>query len=452
MNTIHPLMKRLLCLPVLWLLLLVEGVPIACATVTEIQDKSLVFRVNDVGIHRPAIQMILANSRLSGTEANPESLVSSAVESRLLVEHATTQVEGIKLNADAVGFPLEVLVQDEVSGIIGVVFREQIDSHIKKNFNGDWQQIARIEKDIPLNRFQEQTVLLTHEPSAETLIQMKGVPVASAEAASGRAIILNLRDVFTAQNIQGKIALRGNDLSFLVNQAKAMVAKIYLKEWLISEQIVTQETLEELTLLIKDRHLKQMVMSHYGLSKDIHDDNPALNLEYEKVSQKEVADYYLANKDNFKRIEKVSARHIQVETEQKAKEVFQQIQDGMSFTDAVKKYSVAADASGKMPGSLGVMTASEEQSWWRSVVFALPEGTVSRPIRSPQSKETKVVWEMFLVESREFGHYPVDSETVRYLAGKEIAQKRLVEGFERLRKQLYESAKIELNSAVMREL
>ena len=71
------------------------GGSLACATVKEIQDKSLVLS-QWCGIHRPAIQMILANSRLSGTEANPESLVSSAVESRLLVEHATTQVEGIQ--------------------------------------------------------------------------------------------------------------------------------------------------------------------------------------------------------------------------------------------------------------------------------------------------------------------------------------------------------------------
>ena len=58
-----------------------------------------------------------------------------------------------------------------------------------------------------------------------------------------------------------------------------------------------------------------------------------------ELTDKEVEDYYNANKANFVVGEMISAKHILVDTEELAKEVAEEIKNGMTFSDAATKYS-----------------------------------------------------------------------------------------------------------------
>jgi len=122
----------------------------------------------------------------------------------------------------------------------------------------------------------------------------------------------------------------------------------------------------------------------------------------------------------------------------------------MPFSDAAEKFSIADTKNAKPAGSLGKVRAENGgSSWAKSAVFALKEGVVSRPIRSPQADGKTVYWEIFLVDKREENYFDVDSETVRYLAGKEVARRNLERHFLAVRKQLFEQADVKINSTLM---
>src|SRR5690242_19584824 len=56
------------------------------------------------------------------------------------------------------------------------------------------------------------------------------------------------------------------------------------------------------------------------------------------VADKEIEDYYNANKDMFVEPEMVTAKHILVQTEEKAKDILNEIKNGMSFEKAAQEY------------------------------------------------------------------------------------------------------------------
>ncbi len=425
----------------------------ALAKTSAMDNPDLVVKVDASLLHRSTFELLLTNVRQGNNSASAESVLNSIVEARLLIDHATgLSDQNLRLTADPVGYPMKTVVRDEVAGILSQLFSKEIEAHVTAAFGGEWHKIASIENNVPLARFAEKTVLLNHEPSPAMLEEMDAVQVGHVDLPTGGKRSLTLRALFEGQNIQGKIALRSNDQGFLKNQAQVILTQFFITDWLVASGLITQTNYDELSRTVMDRHLKVKVMNYFGLNKDIHDDNPALNREYEQVTQGEISSYYAKNKEKFKRIEQVSARHIRTNDEKVARDVYELILDGLPFEEAAARYSSAPDAKGASPGSMGTIHAGEEKNWLRTVVFALPVGMVSKPFRSPQIKGEDVYWELFLVDHREYGYYPPESETVRYVAGKEIAQQKLIDRFKATRARLFETADIQMNYQLIHRL
>jgi parvulin-like peptidyl-prolyl isomerase len=192
------------------------------------------------------------------------------------------------------------------------------------------------------------------------------------------------------------------------------------------------------------------VIAYHGVSEDIHDDNLVLDAAFKNVTQAEIKQYYDTHKEKFKRIEFVEARHIRLADLEAAEQVKAALADGMEFSAAAEKFSIAETKSATPSGSLGKVRAEDSSSKWaKSAVFALKEGVISRPIRSPQADGKTVYWEIFLVDKRKESYFDVDSETVRYLAGKEVARQKLETDFLRVRKKLFDTANININPNIM---
>ncbi|MCY6372815.1 peptidylprolyl isomerase [Clostridium ganghwense] len=99
-----------------------------------------------------------------------------------------------------------------------------------------------------------------------------------------------------------------------------------------------------------------------------------------QLEDKEVEDYYNANKEMFKAPEMVSARHILVETEELAKEVEDKIKGGMSFEDAAAEYSTCPSKA--QGGSLGQFGRGQMVPEFEEAAFTLEIGTVSEPVKT----------------------------------------------------------------------
>jgi len=98
------------------------------------------------------------------------------------------------------------------------------------------------------------------------------------------------------------------------------------------------------------------------------------------VSDKEVEDYYNANKEMFKNPEMVSAKHILVETEEKAEKVLNNIREGMSFEDAAAQFSSCP--SNAQGGDLGRFGRGQMVPEFEEAAFSLQIGKVSEPVKT----------------------------------------------------------------------
>lgn len=98
------------------------------------------------------------------------------------------------------------------------------------------------------------------------------------------------------------------------------------------------------------------------------------------VDDDELIEYYNQNKDYFKEDEKVSAKHILVDSIDKANEVLDTIKNGMTFEEAAKKFSSCP--SKENGGNLGSFGRGMMVPEFETAAFSLEEGVLSQPVKT----------------------------------------------------------------------
>lgn len=100
------------------------------------------------------------------------------------------------------------------------------------------------------------------------------------------------------------------------------------------------------------------------------------------VSDAEVKEYYEKNKSEFKSGETVNASHILVDSEEKAKAIYEEISSGAkSFEDAAKEYSSCP--SKDAGGNLGDFGRGQMVPEFDTAVFEMAEGEITKePVKT----------------------------------------------------------------------
>lgn len=117
---------------------------------------------------------------------------------------------------------------------------------------------------------------------------------------------------------------------------------------------------------IKSDILKQYAIS--TLFKDI------------KVTEDEAISYYKQNEEQFTNSESARASHILIEDEEKAKSVLGEIESGLPFEEAAKKYSSCP--SKQQGGDLGYFTRGSMVPEFEEVAFEMEKGQISVPVKT----------------------------------------------------------------------
>lgn len=110
------------------------------------------------------------------------------------------------------------------------------------------------------------------------------------------------------------------------------------------------------------------------------------------VDEEDIKEYYQQNREYFKGDEQVTAKHILVDTLEKAQQVKEEIASGTSFEDAARKYSSCP--SKEQGGSLGSFGRGMMVPEFENAAFELEEGVVSEPVK------TQFGYHLILVEGR----------------------------------------------------
>ena len=99
-----------------------------------------------------------------------------------------------------------------------------------------------------------------------------------------------------------------------------------------------------------------------------------------EISEEEIKEFYEKNKEKFKTNEMVSASHILIDTEEKAKEILEEVKAGMAFEEAAAKYSSCP--SKQNGGSLGQFGKGQMVKEFEDAAFSMEIGEISEPVKT----------------------------------------------------------------------
>lgn len=103
-------------------------------------------------------------------------------------------------------------------------------------------------------------------------------------------------------------------------------------------------------------------------------------LDVVTISDEEVKNYFEDNKEMFKGEASVRAKHILIDNEEKAKEIKEKINNGLSFEDAAREFSTCP--SNSQGGDLGTFTRGKMVPEFENAAFELEVGQISEPVKT----------------------------------------------------------------------
>lgn len=145
---------------------------------------------------------------------------------------------------------------------------------------------------------------------------------------------------------------------------------------LINQEVIYLNALEN-GLDKEEDFTKELERLKEGLLKQYAFNNILSNIT---VTEGEILEFYNKNKESFKKPESVIASHILVDSEEKAKDIIKEINEGLSFEEAAKNHSSCP--SKEQGGNLGEFTKGQMVPEFESAAFNMEVNDISEPVKT----------------------------------------------------------------------
>lgn len=409
-------------------------VSVFAATRHDLTVPGVTATINGEALPDKVVDLMQTLAQHSDRKATRADVVQAMVDDRLLAAVARQQYSVAELLEDnKVGFKPEVQIEQSLASDLLAAFGSRLDAAVKAEKGGKLDGVMLSRRE-PVKTDWDAVFGASPKMLLEYALDEKGRKAAATVLlltyrfdgkTTGR---ISLLDVYDAQNVQGRNQLHARDAGFALAQAQMLLERRYVIHWAQTRSGLGREGYAVFRRAVEDRLLRDGWMALIGVSSDIHDDNENLKKLAAAASPEEVRAYYEQHRDEFRRIEKVRARHIRVADEKAANAAYARLQKGEVFAAVAAAVSVAPDAA--QGGDMGwVLHGDKPPTWLESLTFVQQTNVPSRPFRSPGAPGESPAWEILLVEEKVEGYQPEDSPEVRYVAAQDIARKKALQNY-----------------------
>ncbi|MDX1802442.1 MAG: peptidylprolyl isomerase [Alcanivorax sp.] len=410
---------------------------------------SVAARIDGEDIPLAALDVFVRASRLRDPQATRESVLKGLVENRLLARVQASQP--VVTSPQRVGYDAATQLEHQRFKLLRSAFAAPLQKAVTAS--GTRNSLGYLTRPLALDGKALAPLLSVQQ-------QLYSDLTAGQQAAAANYVLaryrfspqqpeqqLTLWGLYRRQNVQLKVQMQNLNLGFIREAVRQYLTEAYVFYWFEHHSGLSAKARAAVNRCVADAMARETLLRHLGLHHDMHEDNPQLRQLAARVSDQEVAAYYHQHQDDFIHIQRVHARHIRLDSQAEADQVYQKIQQGLTFDQAVRQFSRAADRS--QGGALGWIDRDSKLGHWSlALAFVQPLNQVSRPFRSPDT-DGPAHWEILLVDQRDTRFQRIDSEAVHYRASRAIARDKLLQQFRDLVAQTSAAARVQIHHEVL---
>lgn len=417
----------------------------------SLADARVALRVGGWSLSQPALVLLERVARVRRPDASAAAVAAAALEDHVLGVHARASVDDAALFGDqAVALTPEAAAEASLDASLHAAWREPMDAAL--GADGGTRFVVRRH---PLARERLRELL-----GAGTTPRLDDRLDATREAALRELVLVDwriddadaghvtLHEVWTRLTLQERNALYGGDADYAMHRAEELVRRAAIRHWVRANTGLDAADLAGLQALLADHARRIALARREGAIDGDHYHSVELERLRAQVSDADIRRWYDAHPDEFRRTERVRARHVHCADEARCEAASAALKRGLPFAEVARRWSDAPDAA--RGGELGWTDAERARGdWLAQLAFPQPPGPPTGALREPAGAAGEGGWQIVEVLERVQGRHPADSEAVRFGAGRAIARERAVARFGELRARLLAASEIELNPALL---
>ena len=249
---------------------------------------------------------------------------------------------------------------------------------------------------------------------------------------------LNLLELYQGTSVQGQVELQQGNLGFMAQLVREQAQRDYLWYQLGAKKGFSVAEQQGLHQLVRDKLIRHKYLHQIGLYSDFHHETESLKQLARGVSDAEAQAYYQRHLAEYRNVAQVQAAHIRLSDQASADRVYAELQAGLAFDEAVRRYSVSDDKSRELPGDLGLIRHDDPGlDFLHKAALIQKANTVSQPMLIDAN------FEIIQVRAREDLQLPLSDPSVRFEVNQGLAREKLGKQFDARLQALLSAAKVE---------
>ncbi|WP_263143674.1 peptidyl-prolyl cis-trans isomerase [Pseudomonas sp. RIT-PI-AD] len=237
--------------------------------------------------------------------------------------------------------------------------------------------------------------------------------------AGGAPEVLDLLDLYEAEEVQGRAELQEGNLDYLEQRADRRLRRAYRWQRLAEQGFGAAER-DGLRRIVRDKLVRQAYLRQVGLTDELHQTSAYLQAAARQVGDAEARAYYQRHGERYRNVARVRAAHLRLADQASADRVYAELQAGLAFDEAVRRHSQAADKALDPPGDLGIIhTADPRLDLLHKAALIQKADTLSRPMLIDGA------FEIIRVGEREDRQLPLEDPAVRAEVDQAVARERI---------------------------